>query len=264
MVLLDTPALPASTELPALPVHLALPEIPVALPVLPVRMARPVHRDRPALPEIWDRPALLVLLVLLEPPVNSMNKWYHVLKSALSPSEVAEVTAYAMTKTAVEAQVGYKGGSQKSAIRGSELRWLPRHEPIIQPLCALISAKCKATNGQHFGVDMIDFDALQFTTYASLHEGHYDWHQDCSLVMKPESQTPFDRKLSFVIQMSHRTDYKGGELFVNPGGNQHAAEGFTDIGDMIIFPALLWHKVQPVTEGVRNSLVGWWTGPNWK
>ena len=34
----------------------------------------------------------------------------------------------------------------------------------------------------------------------------------------------------------------------------------SEIGDMIIFPSYLEHKVEPITSGVRWSLVGWILG----
>ena len=31
-------------------------------------------------------------------------------------------------------------------------------------------------------------------------------------------------------------------------------------GSMIIFPSHIWHRVKPVTKGIRKSLVGWIVG----
>ena len=33
-----------------------------------------------------------------------------------------------------------------------------------------------------------------------------------------------------------------------------------NVGDLILFPSHIWHKVHPVKSGVRKSLVGWVLG----
>ena len=35
-------------------------------------------------------------------------------------------------------------------------------------------------------------------------------------------------------------------------------------GTIIIFPSMLQHRVTPVTNGTRYSLVQWFSGPNFK
>ena len=35
-------------------------------------------------------------------------------------------------------------------------------------------------------------------------------------------------------------------------------------GTMIVFPSYMWHRVRPVTSGVRKSLVLWIQGPPFK
>ncbi len=36
------------------------------------------------------------------------------------------------------------------------------------------------------------------------------------------------------------------------------------LGDLIIFPSFIDHKVSPVTKGVRYSVVAWFGGPPFK
>ena len=95
------------------------------------------------------------------------------------------------------------------------------------------------------------FERIQYTEYDETYEGHYDWHSDIG-----EDNTSF-RKLSVSIQLSD--EYEGGEL-----------EFFLDreivtvpkrIGDVIVFPSFITHRVQPVTKGIRKCLVIWASGP---
>ena len=35
-------------------------------------------------------------------------------------------------------------------------------------------------------------------------------------------------------------------------------------GSVIVFPSFVWHRVKPVTKGVRYSVVAWYGGPPFK
>ena len=71
-----------------------------------------------------------------------------------------------------------------------------------------------------------------------------------------EGDTSSLRKISFTLLLND--SYEGGKLTFNliPEMSQRNSE----IGDMIIFPSYLEHKVEPITSGVRWSLVGWISG----
>jgi PKHD-type hydroxylase len=38
----------------------------------------------------------------------------------------------------------------------------------------------------------------------------------------------------------------------------------TQLGDALVFPSFLRHRVTPVSRGVRYSLVTWIEGPQWR
>ena len=80
---------------------------------------------------------------------------------------------------------------------------------------------------------------------------HFDTHMDLG-----DGDTSSLRKISFTLLLND--SYEGGNLAFNiiPEMSQRNSE----IGDMIIFPSYLEHKVEPVTSGVRWSLVGWILG----
>ena len=100
-------------------------------------------------------------------------------------------------------------------------------------------------------------ESIQYTSYDV--GDHYNWHID-------SHARPYDngliRKLSFTLCLSD--DYKGGTFELckpNPKPEKHLYKKF-DLkkGSMIIFPSFVWHKVNPVLEGVRKTLVGWVVG----
>jgi len=110
-------------------------------------------------------------------------------------------------------------------------------------------------------------EPFQFTKYKL--DQHYDWHCD-------SYEKPYDhkdnintngkvRKLSAVLFLSKKEEYKGGEFMFDfrnndSGSNIRTLTEVGEKGDIIIFPSFVWHKVSPVTEGIRYSLVSWHLG----
>ena len=69
------------------------------------------------------------------------------------------------------------------------------------------------------------------------------------------------RKISMTIQLNE--DYEGGEFEVIRcrEGELEVETLDKDMGSMVLFPSCLEHRVKPVTDGVRYSLVAWFLGP---
>jgi PKHD-type hydroxylase len=69
--------------------------------------------------------------------------------------------------------------------------------------------------------------------------------------------------------LSNPSDYEGGQLKfqfrnnVDPTIEDTLVDGNLQ-GNIIVFPSYVWHKVEPVTKGVRYSLVTWTWGPPFK
>ena len=80
---------------------------------------------------------------------------------------------------------------------------------------------------------------------------HFDIHMDLS-----DGDTSSLRKISVTVLLND--SYEGGKLAFDI--LPELSENYPEIGDMIIFPSYLEHKVEPITSGVRWSLVGWILG----
>ena len=95
-------------------------------------------------------------------------------------------------------------------------------------------------------------DPLQFTRYDALTRDEIGWHVDCG---EGPNTT---RKLSLTVQLSDPAAYDGGDLefLAMP-----ASSFMRHRGAAILFPALLAHRVTPVTRGSRHSLVAFLNGP---
>ena len=107
-------------------------------------------------------------------------------------------------------------------------------------------------------------ESCQFTKYKK--GQYYDWH--CDSWNKPyvvEGPTKGKiRKLSVTVTLSDPKTYKGGELEFDFRQNDPNKKRKTVIckeilpkGSIIVFPSFVWHRVNPVTKGVRHSLVMW-------
>jgi PKHD-type hydroxylase len=114
------------------------------------------------------------------------------------------------------------------------------------------------------------FEDCQYTVYHGHEQGHYDWHYDAH-PWPYGDDTDFPgklRKLSATILMNDPNEYTGGEFELD-GGIEHN-ERKTEIvklggiGDMVIFSSTVPHRVLPVTEGTRKSMVVWALGPKYK
>ena len=107
-------------------------------------------------------------------------------------------------------------------------------------------------NENHFGFGDIQItENAQFTEYPV--GGFYDWHMDCDVHMAHE---PPVRKISMTLLLNDPSEFKGGDLELTAPGK------FAELkqGHAIVFASFLNHRVAPVTEGVRQSLVVWFGG----
>ena len=99
---------------------------------------------------------------------------------------------------------------------------------------------------------------------------HYDWHEDAFI--EPYSKTNKHhqgkiRKISLSLILNDPKEYRGGDFEVDFGNRQKPTRTAYEIqeqGDCIVFPSDLLHKVRPVTNGVRYSLVMWTLGDPFK
>ena len=107
-------------------------------------------------------------------------------------------------------------------------------------------------------------ESCQFTKYKK--GQYYDWHCDSwnSPYVKEGHLKGKIRKLSVTITLSDPKTYKGGELEFDFRQNDPDKERKPIVckeilprGSVVVFPSFVWHRVKPVTKGIRYSLVVW-------
>lgn len=170
-------------------------------------------------------------------------------------------------------QKNLEGKENTKHIRDSDIAWLLPSQEGVKELFEFISQFIGTVNtsnkdkvGYEFDIDVTE--PLQYTVYNG--EGaHYDWHVDHKFDPEPLEESV--RKISFTILLNKpRVDFEGGEFIIDlqhptPEGDPEAYDT-VDLrqGDIVLFPSYHYHKVAPVTKGIRKSLVGWVRGPQWK
>jgi PKHD-type hydroxylase len=141
-----------------------------------------------------------------------------------------------------------------TSIRRSQIAWMiNNHETawVFERLGDVASR----LNADYFGFDLTGFgEKLQLTNYEQSENGMYGWHQDYGGVVS--------RKLSLSLQLTDPSEYEGGNLQIMSGGEPETAK--KQRGLIVAFPSYAVHQVTPVTQGSRQSLVAWISGPVFK
>ena len=166
------------------------------------------------------------------------------------PSDYCDqVVARAMQLPVEEGVIGSSlGEGEPAPIRRSNVRWFDQ-DGLDRALRDDVMFLCRKANRKSFGFDLVEPQSLQFAEYHGSEGGNFNWHQDINW----NETTAYNRKLSFIAQLSDPGDYEGGELEFM-GYPSLGALG-KKRGCVIIFPSFIHHRVTPVTSGVRYSLV---------
>lgn len=153
------------------------------------------------------------------------------------------------------AQVGSgSNGTVNTYLRRSQVSWLQNDADtkwMFETLAGIVSQM----NAQHFRFDLTGFgEPLQLTNYDQSENGMYGWHQDYN--------AKISRKLSITVQLTDPSEYEGGNLQIMTSTNPQNVR--KQRGLIAIFPSYVVHQVTPVTQGSRQSLVAWVSGPAFK
>ena len=169
------------------------------------------------------------------------------------PHEIAKIQTLwqqdQTKKATVTGENEYKDDLRKSSVMFIDN--IPANNWIYQRLADL-AITC---NNERFHFDLLGFhEELQLAKYV---EGDFfDWHLDFG-----PGETSI-RKLSMTIQLSDPSEYEGGDLQFMI--NQNIVTASREKGTIVIFPSFILHRVTPITKGVRQSIVGWDSGPPYR
>ena len=174
-----------------------------------------------------------------------------------SPKQCQMVIAKGMSLKKETAQVGMgrpKGSGVDTEKRITTISWIPFKD--MPKMYKDIERTMLRANNNHFGFEGMRLtEPGQFTHY--LTGGFYEWHTDNDVTGKHQQPV---RKISMTLLLSDPATFEGGELeFMSKGKTAKLKQG-----QAIFFSSWLQHRVKPVTQGERKSLVMWFGGPSFK
>ena len=204
----------------------------------------------------------------------NLQNYYYYFQNALTPRFCDQLVKYG---TAQQEQLALTGGQtiktekNKSLSnedlkdlkkkRDSNVVWL--NDPWIYKEIHPYIYQANKLAGWNF--DWNWSESCQFTKY-KLNQ-FYDWHCDSweGPYNDPKNLNMHNkiRKLSVTCSLSSPEEYEGGELefdFRNMDPDKPSIRKCAEIasrGSIVVFPSHVWHRVKPVTKGVRYSLVVW-------
>lgn len=186
-------------------------------------------------------------------------------ESAFSEEEVSFILAGLNESEREQAQIGTADSDDESLLkyRSSKVNFI-NYSKEYSWLFEKLNKIVEKVNEEYYNFDLNGYDFVQYSEYYANENGHYDYHIDMMMDMIPQKDYDFlYRKLSFSLCLNQQdTDYFGGDFKIKTGVEDVSVK--LNRGDMLLFPSFILHKVEPVTEGVRKSLVGWVVGPKFR
>ena len=147
-------------------------------------------------------------------------------------------------------------GVPDDSIRRTKLNWFPTNHPYNK----ILSDYVQKANKIMYHYNLTKFTPCQFARYDV--NDFYDYHQDSGhQIVEYEKET---RKISMTVQLSDPKDYEGGEFYFYNGNKEEIEPEIKKQGSIVCFDSRMWHRVAPVTKGVRYSLVSWILGPRFQ
>jgi PKHD-type hydroxylase len=143
------------------------------------------------------------------------------------------------------------------------------NDQMIQNVVNGIMSIVDQVNQSSFRFDIDAFHQIELAKYDE--GGKYEFHTDTGAFEASRC-----RKLSFSLSLTDEEEYSGGELSffgIQPPPDQNLTPEELKtpqwnykppVGSIVIFPSFMPHKVNPVTEGTRYSMFGWFEGPRFK
>lgn len=185
-------------------------------------------------------------------PFSNERTWdftpgHHRIAAVFDAEQCAEIIGY--HRGLEHFQAASTAGQE--SYRNTDVYWLKHGKRDHVWIYERLAEVTRVFNDAHYGFEIDACTDLQLARYAP--GQHYDWHSDLG------GQGYSRRKLSVAVLLSPLDAFTGGRLEFGIDRFVQAAEA--EPGDAIVFPSWLAHRVTPVTEGERWTLVGWWLGP---
>ena len=169
-----------------------------------------------------------------------------------SREECAEILRISQQITMRTAVTGDGVGARTTEFRKSNLVEV-YPDPTTNWIFEKLETALQQLNDQQYKFDIQGFfEGAQIYEYPE--GGFLNWHMDIAKGYMS------NRKLSMSVQLTDGSEYEGGNLeFMD-----FKETGPRGIGDLIVFPAFLQHRVSKLTRGKRYAWVSWVHGPAYR
>ena len=199
----------------------------------------------------------------------NLKYYYWYFESAVPEKICDDIVSYGLQQQKQTALIGnVKNGHKLSAKklkniqkkRKSDVVWMSE-DWIYKEIHPYIKI-ANINSGWNFSWDWSQ--ACQFTEYKK--GQFYDWHCDSyqEPYNNPDNVNEYGKilKLSMTLSLSNPNDYEGGNLEFDfrdteEGSQPRVCKEIRKKGSIIVFHSFVWHRVTPVTKGLRHSLVCW-------
>tara|TARA_B110000444_G_C18756687_1_gene555479 strand:+ start:397 stop:975 length:579 start_codon:yes stop_codon:yes gene_type:complete len=188
-----------------------------------------------------------------------MSSLYYKFDNVVTPKvckEIIDSAGGTFATATIGDDVNRNASREDSKTRKTNIHWSTESKffKIVQILMA------EANNHGGWNLEYSAFESLQIGQYPI--GGHYNWHVDglgLEGIDAPDNEFHHGktRKLSFVLWLND--DFEGGEFEFH---KTHIKDNVIrpSIGTVVIFPSWTMHRVKPVKEGTRYSMVTWALG----
>ena len=126
--------------------------------------------------------------------------------------------------------------------------------PSYRGIGATMAGMGMAANQQAWKFDVTHSNQTDYLKYDV--DGHYYPHVD-TFINPNDSEC---RKLTVLLFLND--DFEGGKFFIQNGHEKIYPP--QRVGTCLVFPSFILHGVEPVTKGIRRSIVTWMVGPWFK
>ena len=169
-----------------------------------------------------------------------------IIKNAVDDKFIQSIIDVGKNQKLEEARIGGQSNTSNN-IRSTKISWIMDKTILL----TLKDKMLEINKSKNWNYDVTDMFPFQYSVY---HENdHYDWHVDTGSAYLKQKE----RKISFSLILND--NYEGGELEFKNSDENISLD--LNKGDMVTFPSFLEHRVKPVLNGTRISLVGWMLGP---
>lgn len=156
------------------------------------------------------------------------------------------------SKPEVKKELPYIGGGGEHV--DLDIRNVQRLQlPLYAGIGATLTAIGLNVNHDIWKYDITHSNQSEFLMYDV--KGKYETHVDTF-----HSRTNDTRKLTVLVFLND--DFEGGKFYIANGHERMYPE--QKKGTVLIFPSFMPHGVEPITKGIRYSIVTWMVGPYFK